>query len=195
MHPPHHCAPEARDVLALGARTPTAGARLRAGEGRPRRPLLRRPVPGTQGRGPGLPAARLPTTAMTDLRKVDVVQFLTELGMRNLREDGTRRGVEVRFSCPFPGHAHGDSNPSATMNADSTAYRCWGCGMKGNAITFLAELEGVSPVLASQWIRERFEGGWRSVGEGGLWGELRNILEREKEAAVPVNILDEEEGD
>jgi DNA primase len=126
-----------------------------------------------------------------DFSQVDVKVFLTELGMKNIREDRTRRGIEVRFSCPFPGHAHGDQNPSATMNAESTAYRCWGCGMKGNATTFLAELENVSPLQAAEWIRIRFEGGWKELDPGGLWAELKNILFREVEGVYVPEPIEE----
>lgn len=128
---------------------------------------------------------------MTDLRAVDVKVFLTELGIRNISERRSRTGLEIRFSCPFPGHDHGDSNPSAQMNADDTAYRCFGCGMKGNAVSFLSELEGVSPMLAARWIRTRFEGGWREVGDDGLWAEIKGVLFRKIEGYEEMPTIDE----
>jgi DNA primase len=128
-----------------------------------------------------------------DFKAIDVKVFLEELGIRNAYEMRGRSGLEIKFSCPFPFHKNGDQDPSASMNAESTAYRCWGCGKKGNAVTFLADLENVSPILAARWIRERFQGGFRDVDATGLWAELRGVLDRKVEEYVPLPVLDEDE--
>src|SRR6185436_15552899 len=85
-----------------------------------------------------------------DYQKIDVEQFLQELGMRNVKPDGN----EIFFSCPFSGHTHGDLNPSASMQKLTTKVHCFGCGFNGNALTFLAEYENCSPVKAARYIRE-----------------------------------------
>lgn len=82
----------------------------------------------------------------------DVEEFLNELGVGNV----VRRGREAFYSCPFEGHTHGDQNQSASMNLDTGVFHCFGCGTSGNQVTFLAELEGVSPIIAKRMIRERF---------------------------------------
>lgn len=102
------------------------------------------------------------------LEEVDVVSFLEELGIQNIRE----KGQEVFYSCPF----HDDNEPSASMQEGSTLAHCFGCGWSGNAITFLADLEGVMPLKATQWIRERFGKGFREPNETGLLGEVESIL-------------------
>lgn len=89
--------------------------------------------------------------------KVDVVEFLESMGVKNV----SVRADEVMFSCPFPGHKHGDSNPSASMNAKNTAWMCFGCQRRGNAATFLAEMEECSVFAARKWLREYFGGGFR----------------------------------
>lgn len=89
--------------------------------------------------------------------KVDVIEFLEAVGVQNI----SVRGDEVMFSCPFPGHKHGDSNPSASMNASNTAWLCFGCQRRGNAATFLAEIEECSVFSARKWLREYFGGGFR----------------------------------
>lgn len=107
-----------------------------------------------------------------NLEQVDVVAFLQELGIRNIKEDGQ----EVKFSCPFSGHKNGDANPSASMQLETTLTHCFGCGWSGNAITFLSNMEGVPPLKATQWIRERFGNGFLEPGEIGLLGEVNNII-------------------
>lgn len=102
-----------------------------------------------------------------DLSKIDVEKFLIALGIRNVMDEGE----EIRFSCPFAGHSNGDETASAYMNATSTAYWCHGCKSTGNAIHFLAKLEGVSPLVAARWIREHYGGGFREP-DSGLVSEL-----------------------
>lgn len=87
-----------------------------------------------------------------DLSCVDVVQFLNALGCENVRAEMS----EVRFSCPLPAHSYGDKNPSAYMNINTTAWICFSCGAKGNAITFLSEVLGVPHATAKQWIAEKW---------------------------------------
>lgn len=103
---------------------------------------------------------------------VDVVDFLSSLGVRNVRLIGD----EVSYSCPFSGHSHGDSSPSASMNVDTTAYYCFGCHSKGNAVTFLSLFDGISPVRAMHYIRERYGGGWKEP-EGSVAQEIEKMLQ------------------
>lgn len=89
--------------------------------------------------------------------KVDVVEFLETMHVKNI----SPRGSEVMFSCPFPGHKHGDRSPSASMNIRNTAWMCFGCGRRGNAVTFLSEMEDCTTFAARKWLREYFGGGFR----------------------------------
>lgn len=88
---------------------------------------------------------------------VDVVEFLEINNVKNI----SVHGMEVMFSCPFPGHKHGDTNPSASMNINNTAWICFGCQRRGNAATFLAEMEDCSVFSARKWLREYFGNGFR----------------------------------
>lgn len=90
-----------------------------------------------------------------DVSNVDVEDFLEALEVENVQlatED------EYKFSCPFSGHSHGDQNPSAYMNIETTAWMCHGCHRKGNAVTFLAELETITTLLATRFLQERYGG-------------------------------------
>ena len=118
-----------------------------------------------------------------NLSKVDVVDFLEALDIRNVDDDGE----EVRFSCPFPGHNYGDNNPSAYMNKATTAFFCHGCHAKGNAIYFLAKLEGISPLLALRYIRERYDTGF--VESTNLLTELEDLWTDENEPDMPNPVI------
>lgn len=104
---------------------------------------------------------------MFDRQLVDVEDMLISLNLSNVK----RNGNEVQFSCPFPQHPFGDVHPSASMNVNTTLFHCFSCHESGDAVQFLAKLEGVSPVLAVRWLRERYE-----VPEDG--GSAHALLER-----------------
>jgi DNA primase len=46
-----------------------------------------------------------------------------------------RQGKRLSWNCPF----HPDRNPSLFLNPDGQSYRCFGCGARGDAYTWLME--------------------------------------------------------
>lgn len=59
---------------------------------------------------------------MSDTMQIDVLDMLERLDVRNIHP--ASGGNEANFSCPFSGHAHGDEDPSAYMNVETTAWFC-----------------------------------------------------------------------
>lgn len=114
---------------------------------------------------------------------VDTLDFLRKLGMQNIRE----QGQEVFYSCPFPGHNNGDVHPSASMKKGSTEFYCFGCGESGNAVTFLAKHEGISPAVAYDLIRREFGAGFKEL-KSTLGEEIEGILHPEKIDEPPSNL-------
>lgn len=117
-----------------------------------------------------------------DYEKIDVVEFLQSLGIRNVKD----LGLEVSYSCPFEGHRKGDLNPSAMMckttivRDDGTEYppttfHCFTCGRAGTAVSFLAEYEDVSQLIARKMLREKFGMSFKEP-EDTLWAELNEQL-------------------
>ena len=53
-------------------------------------------------------------------------------------------GREFRGCCPF----HGERTPSFYVNPEANLYYCFGCGAKGNAISFLVDFERLTFVEA-----------------------------------------------
>jgi len=92
------------------------------------------------------------------LRYVKVEDFLEHFDIANIELINDY----VKFSCPFPGHSHGDEHPSAIMNTGTvdtsraTQFTCFGCGRRGNAISFLADHEGISRTKARRWLQEHY---------------------------------------
>ena len=54
--------------------------------------------------------------------------------------------------CPF----HNEKTPSFSLDANKGVYHCFGCGVGGNAFTFLMELEGLSYVEAVERLAAQF---------------------------------------
>jgi DNA primase len=75
---------------------------------------------------------------------VDVVSARTQL----------RKGGGGRFMgrCPF----HEERTPSFSVNGVDKLYYCFGCGAKGDLITFVRETEGLDFAGAIEWLGERF---------------------------------------
>lgn len=125
------------------------------------------------------------------LRNVDVTEFLEALDIANIFDS---KADEVGFSCPFPGHSHGDERPSAFMNTGAkdqrktTLWTCFGCKRKGNAITFLAEHEHIPRIVASTQLKERFAPGFIAP-RVGLKRELEERLQArqaDKHTVIPT---------
>lgn len=88
-----------------------------------------------------------------DLSFVDAKELLEGLGVTNISHSGND---ELAFSCLYPEHSFGDRNPSASMNATTTAWICYSCGRSGSALTMLADLHKVSRATAWRWLCERW---------------------------------------
>lgn len=104
---------------------------------------------------------------------VDTTDLLQSTGARNL----TRSGDEHTFSCMGGSHAHGDSSPSAGMNARTSLWRCRSaaCGLKGNAVDYLIALKQYTRSEATRILSERYGGPENSVEQGQLLAELERI--------------------
>lgn len=75
----------------------------------------------------------------------DIVSVITQY--TQLRRVGTR-WVGL---CPF----HAEKTPSFNVNQDLGLYRCWGCQVRGDAITFIREVEHLDFVAAIELLAGR----------------------------------------
>src|SRR5690348_13698560 len=69
-------------------------------------------------------------------------------GRTQLRKSG--RGFMGR--CPF----HDERTASFSVNAVDKWFNCFGCGAKGDMISFVRETEGLDFVGAIEWLADRF---------------------------------------
>src|SRR5438552_4538410 len=69
-------------------------------------------------------------------------------GRTQLRRVGSR----YLGRCPF----HDERTPSFSVNATDKLYYCFGCGAKGDLITFVRETEHLDFVSAIEWLADRF---------------------------------------
>jgi DNA primase len=74
---------------------------------------------------------------------VDLVEARTRL-----------RKVGSRYTglCPF----HQEKTPSFSVSPDRGTYHCFGCGVGGDSISFVREMEGLDFVGAIEWLADRF---------------------------------------
>jgi DNA primase len=91
--------------------------------------------------------ARIKDTSVEAVRgAVDMVDLVG--GRTQLRKAGARWTAR----CPF----HEERTPSFSVNAVDKLYYCFGCGAKGDAITFVRETENLDFAGAIEWLAERF---------------------------------------
>lgn len=77
----------------------------------------------------------IPRTTIDAIReKVDLVELVRDKGT-SLKASGTNRYIGL---CPV----HSERTGSFNVNPQSQTYRCFGCGISGDAIAFMQEVEG-----------------------------------------------------
>jgi DNA primase len=64
-----------------------------------------------------------------------------------------KRGANYLGLCPF----HNEKSPSFTVTPSKEIYKCFGCGVSGNAIKFLMEHEKYSYVEALRWLAQKYD--------------------------------------
>ena len=60
-------------------------------------------------------------------------------------DDYKIRRDELICLCPF----HDEDTPSFNFNIKTGLFKCFGCGESGNAVTFVAKMEGIIPAIES----------------------------------------------
>jgi len=63
-----------------------------------------------------------------------------------------KAGSRLTGRCPF----HEERTPSFSVNPVDKLYYCFGCGAKGDLITFVQETQGLDFVGAIEWLGDRF---------------------------------------
>jgi len=79
--------------------------------------------------------------------KIDIVELIGRYTRLK------RVGREYVGLCPF----HRERTPSFYVDPEKGVYHCFGCGASGNAITFLAEIEGITRREALRRLAEMFD--------------------------------------
>ena len=91
--------------------------------------------------------ARIKDTSVDAVKAAANIVDLVE-GRTRLRKVGSR----YTGLCPF----HQEKTPSFSVSPDRGTYHCFGCGVGGDAISFVRETEGLDFVGAIEWLADRF---------------------------------------
>jgi DNA primase len=91
-------------------------------------------------------ARRIPDRLVEEIRAAnDIVDVISE------RIPVRKAGRNYRALCPF----HDEKTPSFNINPERQIYHCFGCGVGGNAITFVMEYDKVGFLEALSELAER----------------------------------------
>ncbi|MCJ7841855.1 DNA primase [Lederbergia sp. NSJ-179] len=79
--------------------------------------------------------ARIPEDKIAEIKQsVDIVDIVSEYVQLK------KQGRNFFGLCPF----HGENTPSFSVSQEKQIFHCFGCGMGGNAFSFIMEMEGIS---------------------------------------------------
>jgi DNA primase len=91
--------------------------------------------------------ARIKDTSVDAVKGAANIVDLVEARTRLRKVGGRYTGL-----CPF----HQEKTPSFSVSPDRGTYHCFGCGVGGDAISFVREIEGLDFVGAIEWLADRF---------------------------------------
>ncbi len=91
--------------------------------------------------------ARIKDTSVDAVKAAANIVDLVEARTRLRKVGGRYTGL-----CPF----HQEKTPSFSVSPDRGTYHCFGCGVGGDAISFVQEIEGLDFVGAIEWLGDRF---------------------------------------
>ena len=91
--------------------------------------------------------ARIKDASVEAVKQAADIVALVEARTRLRKVGGRYTGL-----CPF----HQERTPSFSVSPDRGTYHCFGCGVGGDAISFVEETEGVDFVGAIEWLADRF---------------------------------------
>src|SRR5215208_1730285 len=91
--------------------------------------------------------ARIKDTSVEAVKAAADIVALVEARTRLRKVGGRYTGL-----CPF----HDEKTPAFSVSPDRGTYHCFGCGVGGDAISFVRELEGLDFVGAIEWLADRF---------------------------------------
>ena len=91
-------------------------------------------------------AGRIPQSFIDDLlTRVDIVEIIDRYVPLK------KAGANHKACCPF----HGEKTPSFSVNQTKQFYHCFGCGVSGNAISFLMEFDHMHFIDAVEYLASR----------------------------------------
>src|SRR5918996_2294832 len=91
--------------------------------------------------------ARIKDASVDAVKQTADIVVLVEARTRLRKVGGRYTGL-----CPF----HQEKTPSFSVSPDRGTYHCFGCGVGGDAISFVRETEGLDFVGAIESLADRF---------------------------------------
>lgn len=89
-----------------------------------------------------------------------------------------KSGANYQGLCPF----HGENTPSFNVNPARGIYHCFGCGVSGNAVTFVMKMEGLSFPEAVKLLAKRV--GVEIEDRQPTAAEKKRLDEKEQQLAI-----------
>lgn len=98
----------------------------------------------------------------------------------------TKRGSNYICCCPV----HKEKTPSFTVSPSRNTFKCFGCGIGGNSITYLMEVEGMPYVEAVRYLADMYNVRLDDDEQTETAEERNRRVKREAMAAASKNVAD-----
>lgn len=123
----------------------------------------------------------LPESSRVNISEEKIAEVRERAGIVEVVSDYIslkKSGANYQGLCPF----HGEKTPSFSVNQARGFFHCFGCGVNGNAITFIMKMEGLSFPEAVKLLARRVG---VVIEERPLtMAEKKNIDEKEQQLAI-----------
>ncbi|MFZ4451997.1 DNA primase [Salibacterium aidingense] len=118
-------------------------------------------------------AAYIPEETISEIQQsLDIVDIVSE------HIQLKKQGKHYLGLCPF----HGEKTPSFSVSPEKQLYHCFGCGVGGNAITFVMEMENLVFVDAVKKLADKTGISVPDVGYSNAEHETVSVHQEKKEA-------------
>lgn len=108
-------------------------------------------------------------------QQIDIVDIISEEVVLK------KKGGNYWGLCPF----HGEKTPSFSVNADRNIFKCFGCGVGGDAIAFLMKIHNWDYVQTIKYLAEKYHIELPEFsGDGGKYKEEKALMLKACKKAV-----------
>jgi hypothetical protein len=139
------------------------------------------------------PTEPFPFLALPDSEKEQLCrELLAEFGLDVRAAKRTKHGLELVHACTVSSyHQDQAKNPTASLNAESLTWHCFGCGSSGGLLWFICQMRNCEWAEARAWLEDATGLGNNEMELGRLLDFIDATFTRDGRFQAPIPTMDE----